>query len=509
MKNLEGKKAVLYRRVSTTDQKLFGNSLNAQQSSLKDFCHKNSLIVIEEFQEDYSAKNFNRPEWKKLNKFAQNNKASIDYLLVYDWDRFSRNTYEALGVINNFAKLGIEVNCIEKWIDYNEPMQIMMQLMYLGMPEVDNKVRSQKVLIGMRQCLKEGRWIYSQPKGYMKGKDEQGKVLMKPNPEIAPLITELFKEFSLGVYSQNELRQLQKYKPLKLTKSGLSRMFNQIAYSGRIIVKAYKEEEKQIVDALHEAIVSEEVYEKVQIQLYNRNRIKNKPVKQNNLFPLRRYLTCNKCGSNLTGSGSKSKTGKKHYYYHCNHRNGCKERFKAASAHNSIQYILDELKPNVEVLSLFDIILKDKFENSETSNKSIIKSINEKIKKLEKRKNALLDKYLDGSLSDEVFKSKDKELKVEIDKLKVEKGQLNEYEKDTQKFIQFGIHMIQNVGTMFEKASVNIKQKLLSSIFNEKLIFDGEKYRTPKLNKGIELITNTVKALELMKNKKGSQVKNL
>ena len=101
-------------------------------------------------------------------------------------------------------------------------------------------------------------------------------------------------------------------------------MFNQIAYSGRIRVKAYKDESEQIVEALHEAIVSEEVYNKVQIQLGNRLRVKHKPVKKNNLLPLRGFLTCNKCGSNLTGSGSKSKTGKKHYYYHCNQRNGCK-----------------------------------------------------------------------------------------------------------------------------------------------------------------------------------------
>ena len=32
---------------------------------------------------------------------------------------------------------------------------------------------------------------------------------------------------------------------------------------------------------------------------------------QNNLLPLRGFLECNCCGSNLTGSGSKSKTGKK------------------------------------------------------------------------------------------------------------------------------------------------------------------------------------------------------
>ena len=62
MNNLRGKNAILYRRVSTTNQKLFGNSLNAQQNSLRDFCEKHHINIVKEFQEDYSAKNFNRPE---------------------------------------------------------------------------------------------------------------------------------------------------------------------------------------------------------------------------------------------------------------------------------------------------------------------------------------------------------------------------------------------------------------------------------------------------------------
>ena len=83
MNNLNGKSAILYRRVSTSDQKIYGNSLNAQQSSLIDFCHKNSMVIIEEFQEDYSAKNFNRPEWKKLNKFSKKNKAMLQRELEF------------------------------------------------------------------------------------------------------------------------------------------------------------------------------------------------------------------------------------------------------------------------------------------------------------------------------------------------------------------------------------------------------------------------------------------
>ena len=242
MNNLKGKNAILYRRVSTTDQKIFGNSLNAQQCSLNDFCDKNALNIIKEFQEDYSAKDFNRPEWKRLNKFAKENKKKIDYLLVVDWDRFSRNTYEALGVINDFKAIEIEVNCIDKWIDYNDPTQIMMQLMYLGLPEVDNKVRSQKVRAGMRQGLLEGRYNSKQPIGYIPGKDELGKPLMQLDSIKAPLIKEIFELFSTGLYSQNELRNKDKFSSLNLSKSNLSRLLKNIVYTGRVKVPEYKNE---------------------------------------------------------------------------------------------------------------------------------------------------------------------------------------------------------------------------------------------------------------------------
>ena len=113
----------------------------------------------------------------------------------------------------------------------------------------------------------------------------------------------------------------------------------------------------------------------------------------------------------------------------------------------------------------------------------------------------LLNKSLDGIIDDETFTAKDKELSNEIDRLKYEKGQINNYEKDSMEFIRFGIHIIKNIGTFFEKATINTKQKLISSIFKEKLIFNGEKYRTPILNKGVELISQSISMLEGLENK--------
>ena len=503
MKNLEGKKAILYRRVSTTDQKDHGNSLSNQQSRLHEYCRSNSIEVVKDFEEDCSAKDFSRPIFTKLIEYATLNKDNIDLLLVYKWDRFSRNALEAMAMVEQFKGMGIEINCSDQWINHEDPNQQIMFLINVGLPEVDNRIRKDRTIEGTRSNLKEGRWVHNQPKGYIPGRDEQGKVLMKPNPELAPLITELFNDFALGIYSQNQLRKLPKFKSLNLSKSGLSRILNQIAYSGRIKIKAYKDESEQIVDAIHTPLVSIDTYEKVQYELDNRRRIKHKPSKQNDLLPLRGYLTCSKCGGNLTGSGSRSKTGKKHYYYHCSSKNSCDERFKVALAHKSIQDEFNSLKPNEEVLNLFELILKDKFENSEKSNKSLVKNIDTKIKTLTNRKSILLDKCLDGHINDETYGLKDVELSSEIEQLKYEREQLNDYEKDAMEFTKFGIHIIKNLGSFFEKATVNTKQKLLSSIFKEKLVFDGEKYRTPILNKGIELISNSIKRLEGLKNKNG------
>lgn len=501
MNILKGKNAILYRRVSTTNQKLLGNSLSAQQSSLKDFCHKNSMNIIEEFQEDYSAKNFNRPEWKKLNKFAQKNKTRIDYLLVVDWDRFSRNTYEALGVINDFNSIGVEVNCIDKWINYDDPTQIMMQLMYLGMPEVDNKIRSQKIHIGMRQSHKEGRWCVKQPVGYIPGKDELDKPLMQLDSTKAPLIKELFELFATGVYSQTELRKMAKFKQLKLSKSNLSRLLKNVVYTSKIKVKKYKDEPEQIVNGLHKAIINSEIFNKVQYQLNVKSKYKQKSTKHSETLYLRGHLKCIKCNGNLTGSASTSKTGAKHYYYHCN--NGCKERFKIKEAHTELKALFSELKPSDEVCNLFEMVLEDYYKTLKDNKYQQIKTTKNEITKIKSRQKKLLNKLLDQVISDKIYKTHNSNLENELYEKKQELETLNDYQKDLSEYIEFGLYLIQNIDVLFEKANVSVKSKLMSSIFDEKIEFDGEKYRTPQFKEGFGYIYKKINELESVLNKTG------
>ena len=98
------KTAVIMSRVSS-DEQAQGYSLGVQEVSLTKYCEKNNIIIVQKFREDYSAKDFNRPEFTKFLTYARKHKGQIDYLLVTSWDRFSRNITDAF-IMMNLKELG-------------------------------------------------------------------------------------------------------------------------------------------------------------------------------------------------------------------------------------------------------------------------------------------------------------------------------------------------------------------------------------------------------------------
>lgn len=112
---------ITYGRVSTEEQKENGFSLNHQQEMLKRYCDIKGYNILKHFVEDYSAKTFNRPEWKMLMDYVKKNRNSIDMILFTKWDRFSRNADGATAVIKELLKMGIIVNAIEQPLDMTIP----------------------------------------------------------------------------------------------------------------------------------------------------------------------------------------------------------------------------------------------------------------------------------------------------------------------------------------------------------------------------------------------------
>ena len=97
------KRAIGYIRISTKDQSTY--SLPLQRSEIEGYCTKNDYQLLNVFEDDgQSAKNFDRISWHELENYIRLNHQGIDYLIVYKYDRFSRNLTEALGMIDKLEK---------------------------------------------------------------------------------------------------------------------------------------------------------------------------------------------------------------------------------------------------------------------------------------------------------------------------------------------------------------------------------------------------------------------
>ena len=78
--------------------------------------------------------------------------------------------------------------------------------------------------------------------------------------------------------------------------------------------------------------------------------------------------------------------------------------------------------------------------------------------------------------------------------------------KDIKPKLHYAIMLINNLVMYVKDAPVEVKIKLIGSIFPEKVIFDGKQHRTKKLNSVLELIYNETNELRgRTKKKKGAK----
>jgi site-specific DNA recombinase len=254
-----------------------------------------------------------------------------------------------------------------------------------------------------------------------------------------------------------------------------------------------------------------EIFEKSQIILNQKRQHKgrSKGITLNPLLPLRGFLKCPDCGSNLTGSGSRSKTGARHFYYHCNSHKNCKTRFRAPELNGKFKELLESLKPQKQVSELFKLILEDKYESSNESRFNQIRKIDAKLNQLDQEKGTLTKKLVKGVVDDSTYKSYSKKIQEEVLELESEKLDLSDDKGELKEFLNFGVDMLQNVDYLYENGSPELKQGLLSSILDNKLIFKNGNYRTPKFKQGFSCIYQITNKLEGFKIETGDELSNI
>ena len=486
--------AIIYVRVSTDEQSGKGYSLRDQEQKLLNYCLTNNLNVMAIYREDYSAKTFKRPEFKKLLEFCKKNKKTVHQVVFIKWDRFSRNTAESYQMIATFNSMGIRVNAMEQPLDLTIPEQGLMLAVYLSIPEVENHRRSLNVIAGMRRAQKEGRYMGGSPIGYSNERDSAKKPILVPNND-AVYIQEAFELMSTGLYNQKEVLNKLKAKGLKSSKTPFSMLLKNPVYYGVLFIKAYKEEKECFVNGLHEPIITKLLFDKVQDILNNRRKQHHTIHKKlNEKFPLKGFLLCPVCNNPLTASTSKGRS--KHYsYYHC--ISPCNGRYQLDDVNLWINDYLKSITLQGQVNKLFQKIIKEQLAKQSESKQLGTKHF-EQINKIEQKIERLQDMFVEGEINKndyQITKTRYENIYLELK----EKEKVSIGEKEAFQIYQTGLNHIETIEKQYIESDIEGKRMLIGSIFQNKIHFENKKVRTADINPILNKITSINKTYGAIK----------
>ncbi len=173
-----------YVRVSTEDQVEF--SPDAQAKRCRDLARLRDLGPVTVLKDEgWSGKNLDRPAMHELLALVESDE--VEHLLIWRWDRLSRDQGDFSRLVKLFQQHGVTVHSVNEG-DLN--LASASGKMQIGVTGVfaqyyrDQIVENTKM--GQRQAAERGRWQNHPPTGY-----DMVNGQLQPN-EMAPVIERIF-----------------------------------------------------------------------------------------------------------------------------------------------------------------------------------------------------------------------------------------------------------------------------------------------------------------------------
>ena len=329
------RRVAAYCRVSTDDEEQL-TSYNTQKRVYTDMVMANKdweLVGIYADEGISGTRADKRPEFKRMidDCFA----GKIDYIITKSVSRFARNTVDCLDHVRQLKARGIGVYFEEQNIDTLKCDSELYLVIYAGFAQSESESMSKNITWSYRKNFEDGKCIYIYKKllGYRKGADGTPEIV----PEEAAIVERIFNMFLAGMTAEgiSNVLKAEKIKvpgkELNFSKKMILGILQNEKYCGDCILqktvtvdcisKSRKKNEGEapmyLVENSHQAIVSREVFNRVQEEISRRKALppqsKKKAVTASgkySKYALTEVLRCGECGSRYkrvtwTSSGKK------------------------------------------------------------------------------------------------------------------------------------------------------------------------------------------------------------
>lgn len=465
--NENGKRAIIYLRVSTEEQ-VDNFSLDTQEEICRKEADKRGYEIVEIFREEgRSAKSIlGRPVLINLLEYCRKNKNKVQAAFVYRLDRISRQTADYLAIRKKLGENG--VNIISATEPTGEsPTEKLVETILAGFAQLDNDIRSERAKNGLRARFLSGLISGKPPIGYM----FQGGFAVK-DPETWDKVKAAWDLMATGTKSTREmatimndwgLKEIHGKRKFNLRCQTTCRIFRLKFYAGILKSETYPEE----VKGQHVPMISEEQYYKVQAILDGRNPNKIALARrtfENKDFPLRRIIRCGKCGTGLTGAWSKGRHGGKYAYYwcagHCNYKS-----IPVKEIEDTLIAKLKEITPKEQCLNLFIDFIFSTYHKRLSRLTKIKNEADREIEDLKMLRRVLVEKNLSGVYSDEIFKEQSAMLEERMIKSQIVKDDATIDKYNVDAVTSFTKTIFADLGETYRRSSITQLKVLLGSIF--------------------------------------------
>lgn len=473
----DGKKAVIYLRVSTEEQ-VDNFSLDTQEGICRKEAEKRGYEITETFREEgRSAKNISgRPVLINLLEYCRKNKRTVQAVFVYRLDRISRVTGDYLAIRKKLTENDITiVSATEPTGD--SPTEKLVETILAGFAQLDNDIRSERAKNGMRARFLTGAVVNGRvPLGYIVQsgyaiKDSSTWDNVKRAWDLIATGTKSLREMA-KIMNDWDLREKFAGKEYPLRAQRLSVLFRSKFYMGVMTSKTYKEE----IRGQHVPMITEQQFYKVQAILDGRN--KNivalaKRVHSRADFPLRRIIKCVKCGIGLTGGWSKGRHAR-YAYYRCAGKCNCTS-IKVDDLENTLISLLKEITPKQECLNLFIKSLYETYHGRTLRLQKIKNEADNEIERLKALRKILVEKNISGVYSDEVFKEQNMTIEEKMTRIQVVKDDATIDRYNIDAVTSFIKTLLADLGETYRRSNISQLKVLLGSIFPSGLAwnYDG------------------------------------
>jgi site-specific DNA recombinase len=452
-------KAVVYARVSSKEQEKEGFSIPAQLKLLKDYAAAQGFAVATEYVDVETAKQAGRTAFGEM--IAQlKAQPSIRVLLVEKTDRLYRNlkdwvTVDDLEVEIHFVKEGVVLSRGSRSSEkFMHGIKVLMAKNY-----IDNL--SEKARKGMQEKAEQGIWPTVAPLGYRNVAGADGKKIIEPDPESAPIISRLFEWYATGMLSLKEAAQKAKAAGLVYRKSGAPVPVSTVhtTLRNRLYMGEF-EWNGRVYLGKHQPLVTYDLWERVQSVLDGRHAKKHRRVKHD--FAFSGLIACGHCGCSIVGEIKKQR----YVYYHCTGYKGrCKEPYvREEVIENRFSQFLGRLTFDEEVIAWVRDALRASHADEKREHEAAIGQLRAEYDRLQARMHAMYVDKLDGKVDGAFFDRMSAEWRAQQDRCL---GEIERHRAADQSYLEEGIRLLElarNAQRLFEKQEPREKRRLLNFV---------------------------------------------